>query len=235
MSDKIAVLIVEDDEAQHLALADALAAEGGFAVTVATTIAEAKDRLGALGARWDVVLLDIGLPDGEGWDLCTWMRDANVRTPTIIITGRANDADIIRGLEAGASDWVCKPVRAAVLAARIRAQHRLFAETDHAVFAVGQHDFFPSKRMLIDRTTGRRVRLTDKECGVVKRLLRARGTPVDKNTLLCDVWGYSAGVSSHTLETHIYRLRQKIERKTAAPSLLLTTGEGYRLCTTAVC
>ena len=87
----------------------------------------------------------------------------------------------------------------------------------------------PSARLLLDPAKNRKVRLTDKECRILKYLLRANAAPVDRNTLLADVWGFSSGVTTHTLETHIYRLRQKMEADPANPQLLLTDRGAYRL------
>jgi DNA-binding response OmpR family regulator len=223
------LLIVEDDLMQRESLLEALAADGEFAPRGAATIAEARELLLAEGARWDAVLLDVGMPDGEGWDLCTWMRKAKMEMPIIMLTGLTDEVDVIRGLNAGASDWVSKPFSIAVLAARLRAQLRLFEETEHAAFAVGHYTFLPAKKILVETARSRKVWLTDKETRIVKRLLRAGPEGVKRQDLLNDVWGYCSGVATHTLETHIYRLRQKMELNPDSPSLIVTIGGGYAL------
>jgi DNA-binding response OmpR family regulator len=115
------------------------------------------------------------------------------------------------------------------LIARLRAQLRVFDNSEDAVFMIGPYTFRPSAKMLQDTARNRRIRLTEKECSILKFLYRAGGRPVGRQILLNEVWGYNAAVTTHTLETHIYRLRQKIEPDPAAASLLLTEGGGYRL------
>ena len=113
--------------------------------------------------------------------------------------------------------------------ARLRAQLREFESSDDATFPVGPYVFRPSKRQLQDSATGRRVRLTEKETAILRFLHRSGARSVDRPELLREVWGYNSGVTTHTLETHIYRLRQKIESNPAYPVLLTTVGGGYRL------
>jgi DNA-binding response OmpR family regulator len=134
----------------------------------------------------------------------------------------------VTGLEAGANDYVTKPFRFAVLLARIRAQLRQHENSDDATFDIGEYVFKPSSKTLIDPQGGE-LRLTEKETAILKFLHRANGQAVSRETLLRDVWGYNAGVTTHTLETHIYRLRQKIERDPANAAILLTDAGGYRL------
>jgi DNA-binding response OmpR family regulator len=226
------VLVVEDDPSQRAALAEWLAAGGAFAVEEASSAAEAEARLGAPdAARCDAVLLDVGLPDGDGCALCLRLRRRGLAAPVIMLTGADREADVVRGLAAGANDYVAKPYRPAELLARLRAQLRIFDAGPDAPLAVDGYDFRPSAALLVERGTGRRVQLTEKEAALLLRLCRAGGAPVVRRVLLEEVWGYAAAaVDTHTLETHVYRLRQKIEADPAEPSLLLTAGAGmYRL------
>ena len=140
----------------------------------------------------------------------------------------ASDVDTIEGLEAGADDYVAKPFRFAVLLARIRAQLRSHEQSENAVFHIGPYEFRPAQKLLVDGDK-RKVRLTEKETNILKYLYRAGGKPVAREELLAEVWGYNAGVTTHTLETHIYRLRQKIEPEPANSRLLITEAGGYRL------
>jgi DNA-binding response OmpR family regulator len=147
-----------------------------------------------------------------------------------MLTAADGEADTIMGLEAGANDYVTKPFKLGVLMARIRAQLRQFEQSEDAVFTIGPYSFRPSSKMLLDNEkAGKKVRLTEKETAILKYLLRAGTKPVPREILLAEVWGYNAGVSTHTLETHIYRLRQKIERDPGAAKLLITDPGGYRL------
>ncbi len=226
------ILIVEDDAALRATLAEqiALAGTGGeFSVVEAGTAADAAAKLDAGDARFDAVLLDVGLPDGDGRELCAKLRRDGKRMPVIMLTGADAERDVIRGLDAGANDYVAKPFRLGELLARVRAQLRVFDNSEDAVFAVGPYVFRPAAKLLLEPARNRKVRLTDKESGILKFLYRAAGRPVPRQVLLNEVWGYNAAVTTHTLETHIYRLRQKIEPDPSRARLLLTEGGGYRL------
>jgi DNA-binding response OmpR family regulator len=145
-----------------------------------------------------------------------------------MLTGQDSDSDTILGLESGANDYVTKPFRFAVLLARIRAQLRQHEHSEEAVFTIGDYTFRPAAKMLIDKKASK-IRLTEKETSILKYLYRAGEKVVSRDVLLHEVWGYNAGVTTHTLETHIYRLRQKIERDPARAELLITEGGGYKL------
>ena len=218
------LLVVDDDEDLREALAEQLEAEG-FHVLQAPT-GEAGGRAAAAG-RPDLLILDVDLPDTDGRDLCRRLRDQGVAAPILMLTGAAEDADAIRGLDSGADDYVVKPFRFAVLLARIRAHLRTHEQSEAAVFAIGPYRFHPAQKLLLDGR-GRKVRLTEKETSILKYLYRKGGEPVGREELLTEVWGYNAGVSTHTLETHVYRLRQKVEPP-GAEKLIVTEGRGYRL------
>ena len=135
----------------------------------------------------------------------------------------------MRGLDAGANDYIVKPFRLAELIARLRAQMRVFETSEDAVLVIGPYHFRPGSRSLTEPTTNRRVRLTEKEAAVLKHLYRAGSTPVPRQTLLREVWGYANGASTHTVETHIYRLRRKIEPDEGVARILVNEDGGYRL------
>ena len=223
------ILIVEDDAALRATLAEQLAAEGGFRAEEAGSAGEAEAKLAEDGARYDAVLLDVGLPDGDGRELCARLRRAGLKAPVIMLTGADAEQDVVRGLDAGANDYVAKPFRLGELLARVRAQLRVFDDSGDAVLGIGPWQFRPSARLLLDPSRGRKVRLTEKEGAILRYLHRAGDRPVPRRVLLNEVWGYSSAVTTHTLETHIYRLRQKIEADPYSAHLLLTTGGGYRL------
>ena len=223
------ILIVDDDRALRETLAEQLSVDGAFAVSEAASLAEATQRLAEPEARFDAVILDVGLPDGDGRDFCARLRKDGVKIPVIMLTAADDEHDVVRGLEAGANDYVAKPFRLAELLARLRAQLRMFENSEDAVFVIGNFTFRPALKLLQDAATGRRVRLTEKEAAILKFLYRAGAKPVPRQVLLNDVWGYNAAVTTHTLETHIYRLRQKIETEPANARMLLTEGGGYRL------
>jgi DNA-binding response OmpR family regulator len=164
----------------------------------------------------------------DGREACRKMREAGVACPVIMLTAAAADEDAILGLESGANDYVTKPYRFAVLLARIRAQLRSHAQSEGAIYRLGPYEFRPSAKMLLDEA-GKKTRLTEKETNILKYLYRAGGKAVSREELLAEVWGYNAGVTTHTLETHVYRLRQKIEPDPANARLLITEAGGYRL------
>jgi DNA-binding response OmpR family regulator len=228
MSPKRSILIVEDDEHVRTMLAEELA-EDGFAVSTAGTLDQTEAIVNDDDRYFDAVILDIGMPDGDGRDCCAKLRRQGHNMPVIMLTGSDAEADIVRGLDSGANDYIAKPFRISELLARLRAQLREFEISVDAVFKIGPFVFRPSKRLLQNSATNRRIRLTEKEAAVLKFLYRSGARAVNRPELLREVWGYDSRVATHTLETHIYRLRQKMEADPAFPSLLLTEGGGYRL------
>jgi DNA-binding response OmpR family regulator len=228
------ILIVDDDRALRSTLCEVFADDGEFVPHEAASAAEAEAKLAAGGTRFDALILDVGLPDGDGRDLCVKLRRNGVKVPIIILTGSDEEADVIRGLEAGANDYIAKPFRLAELLARLRAQLRTFENSEDAVFSIGPYVFRPSSKLLQETAKNRRIRLTEKEAAILKFLYRSGTKPVPRQVLLNEVWGYNAAVTTHTLETHIYRLRQKIEPDPANARLLVTEGGGYRLDPEAV-
>ncbi len=223
------ILVVDDDEALRQSLTEMLAQDDEFAPDEAGTAAEALQRLSAEDARYDAVILDIGLPDGDGRELCARLRRQGLRMPILMLTGADQEQDIVRGLDSGANDYIAKPFRVSELTARLRAQLRVFDNSEDAVFTVGPYTFRPSAKLLLEAARNRKIRLTEKEAAILKYLYRAGGRPVGRQVLLNEVWGYNSAVTTHTLETHIYRLRQKIEPDPSNARLLLTEGGGYRL------
>ena len=221
------ILLVDDDDALRASLAEQLELHDEFATSQASSGAAALEI--ARGEHFDLVLLDIGLPDLDGREVCRTMRETGLRAPIIMVTGADTDSDTILGLDAGANDYVTKPFKLDVLMARVRVQLRQHEQSDDAVFSIGPYTFKPGAKLLLHNKTARKVRLTEKETSVLKYLYRAGNRVVHREVLLREVWDYAAGVTTHTLETHIYRLRQKIEADPANALLLLTEPGGYRL------
>jgi DNA-binding response OmpR family regulator len=220
------ILLVDDDDDLREALAEQLVMTEDFEVfeaeNGADALARCKDQI------HDLIILDVGLPDTDGHELCRVMRKQGVKAPVIMLTGHDTDADTILGLDAGANDYVTKPFKFPVLLARIRAQLRQHEQSEDAVFAVGPYTFKPAMKILITEDD-RKIRLTEKETNILKFLYRSTEAVVPRDVLLHEVWGYNAGVTTHTLETHIYRLRQKIEPDPSNARLLVTESGGYRL------
>ncbi|WP_372072103.1 response regulator transcription factor [Tistrella mobilis] len=225
------ILLIDDDPLLRQTLAEQLALYEEFAIEEAASGAQALEKVkaGLKSTPHDLVILDIGLPDLDGREVCRLMRRAGLKAPVVMLTGADTEADTILGLDAGANDYVTKPFRFAVLLARVRAHLRQHEQSDDAVFAIGPYQFRPAVKMLVTEDGKRKIRLTDKEAQILKYLYRAGDRPVPRDRLLDEVWGYNAGVATHTLETHIYRLRQKIEPDPANARLLITEAGGYRL------
>lgn len=223
------VLVVDDDPRLIETLTEQLQADNEFEVFSASTVAEAKEKILKSDKHYDAIILDVMLPDGDGCDLCAFLRKEGCRIPIIMLTGSDDESDVVRGLDAGGNDYVSKPFRIAELFARLRAQMRIFASSEDAVFTIGSYIFRPSAKSLQEQETNKRIRLTEKEAAILKFLYRSGSRPVPRQVLLNEVWGYNAAVTTHTLETHIYRLRQKIEPDPTNVSLLVTEAGGYRL------
>ncbi|MEM7619187.1 MAG: response regulator transcription factor [Pseudomonadota bacterium] len=226
MSTKRIILTVDDDDDLRNSLADQLALHQEFDVRSAETASKGIEI--AKSEHIDLILLDVGLPDMDGRETCKVLRKNGYSGPVIMLTAQDSDADMILGLDSGANDYVTKPFRFAVLLARLRAQLRQHEQSEDAVFTIGQYSFKPSSKALIDQE-GQKIRLTEKETSILKYLYRTGEKVVSRDVLLHEVWGYNAGVTTHTLETHIYRLRQKIERDPSQAELLITETGGYKL------
>ena len=220
------ILLVDDDDILREALGEQLIMTEDFDVFEAASGSEAMARV--KGELFDLVILDVGLPDTDGRELCKLMRKQGVKCPVLMLTGHDTDADTILGLDSGANDYVTKPFKFPVLLARIRAQLRTHEQSEDAVFQLGPYTFKPAQKMLLTEQD-KKVRLTEKETNILKFLYRASERVVPRDVLLHEVWGYNAGVTTHTLETHIYRLRQKIEPDPSSAQILVTESGGYRL------
>jgi DNA-binding response OmpR family regulator len=220
------ILIVDDDPELRGALTEQLLLHEEFEAVAAEN--GSKGVQAAKAGQIDLVIMDVGLPDIDGREAVRILRKNGFKAPIILLTGRNDDSDTILGLEAGANDYVTKPFRFGVLLARIRAQLRQHEASEDAVFTIGPYMFRPSSKLLLN-PKGNKVRLTEKETSILRYLYRAEQRPIPRETLLQEVWGYNSGVTTHTLETHIYRLRQKIEKDATAPVILLTETRGYKL------
>ena len=226
MSNKHHLIYIVDDEVAICELLQTQLAAYGYSTQAFQTGATARAAI----AREvpDLCIVDLGLPDMDGREAVKLLRKGGFKPPIIMLTGHDTDSDTILGLEAGANDYIAKPFKFAVLLARIRAQLRQHEQSEDAVFTIGHYSFRPAQKLLVE-DDGSKVRLTEKETAILKYLYRAEQKVITRDVLLEEVWGYNSGVTTHTLETHIYRLRQKIERDPSNAQLLVTESGGYKL------
>ncbi len=226
MTNTRTILLVDDDNDLRESLREQLALHEEFNVLTAPTATKGIEV--ARAGPVDLVLLDVMLPDMDGREACKLLRKNGFKSPVIMLTANDSDADVILGLDSGANDYITKPFKFAVLLARIRAQLRQHEQSEDASFTIGPYTFQPAAKLLLD-AKGDKIRLTEKETAILKFLYRAGEKVVGRDVLLQEVWGYNANVTTHTLETHIYRLRQKIEKDPAKAELLITETGGYKL------
>ena len=222
------ILIVDSDNELRGGLAEQLALYPEF------EIAQARNGTQALAmlpqARPDLILFDMDLPDMNGREAVRQARSHGYAGPVLLLTEPISDADLDPATGSSPHDYITKPFRFAVLLARIRAHLRQFEAADEAAVSLGPYKFRPSLKYLLHEQ-GHKVRLTEKETAILRFLARAGGQSVARDILLREIWGYNARVSTHTLETHIYRLRQKIEPDPSHARIVLTEPGGYRLNT----
>ena len=221
------ILLVDDEDALRISISEQLELHDEFTTASSACGADALEV--ARNELFDLILLDVGLPDLDGREVCKMLRRNGVKCPIIMLTALDSDADTILGLESGANDYITKPFKFAVLLARIRAQLRQHEQSEDAVFSIGPYTFRPAGKIMVHNENAQKVRLTEKETAILKYLYRAGDKVVSRDILLNEVWGYNSAVTTHTLETHIYRLRQKIEDEPSNACLLVTEPGGYKL------
>jgi len=220
------ILVVDDDDFLRSVLLDQLRREGVLYLEEADGAGKVAELVEQFEP--DLILLDVQMPDGNGFDVCSQLRMNGFDRPIIMLTGQTEEGDVIEGLDAGANDYIGKPMRIGELLARIRTQLRQFKASDAMRFTLGDLDFVPANKSVTYRLNGTRVGLTEKETLILKTLVRARPDGVSKEQLLTEVGGFQPDLTTHTLETHIYRLRQKL-RRVEADKLVETTKTGYQL------
>ena len=222
----VRILVVDDDHLLRSVLLEQLGFEGVKYLAEAATAAHVFTQIDA--SMPDLILLDVQLPDGNGFEICARLRQSGFDKPILMLTRQDDESDIIKGLEAGANDYIAKPMRIGELLARIKAQLRQYRASDDVRFTIGNSDFLPANKTVTDNLSGKITTLTEKETLILKKLFRAWPADVSKDSLLLEVWGLQPDISTHTLETHIYRLRQKLTR-ISTQQFINTTEQGYQL------
>lgn len=229
MSQDTQILVIEDDPGVAHSLSEGLVREG-FLVTWKATGREGVEY--ARDQSPHLIILDIRLPDGSGFDFCRQMRQLKLRQPILMLTARRDEVDKVLGLEMGADDYVTKPFSLQELRSRIRAMlRRAYGE-----LSVNDGDVLRLAGLVIDRTSGQVTRdgnllnLTPTEFRLLALFAQHAGQVLSRRQILDAVWGYSSEIESEkTVNVHIRRLREKIEPDPANPTLLLTVpGMGYR-------
>lgn len=228
------VLVADSNTDVRHQLAENIQHDSSLDVIEAASLSEARQKIASGEMRVDALLLDASFHDGEAVDFCRELRQKAVNIPILIMSSFYEEEEIVKGLDAGANDYVKKPLRIREVTARLRAQIRTFEHSDDVLLDVGPYIFRPAHKQLVDPERGSRIHLTEKETSILKYLYRVGHKSVSRDVLLNEVWGYNAGVTTHTLETHIYRLRQKIEPDSHRNALVVTEGGGYRLNAYAV-
>ena len=216
------VLIVEDDESIAGIVRDALTGQG-YEVQWAPDGARATDEMERRAP--DLVLLDAGLPDIDGFSLCRWIREQHPVLPVIIVTARDADIDVVVGLDAGADDYVTKPFSTSVLLARIRANLRAASLNDPgAPIELGRLRIEPAA--YVARVDGVEVDLRPREFELLTALARDAGRVLTRERLLADVWDMHWDTSTKTLDMHVHILRRKLDD---VVEIRTVRGVGYRL------
>ncbi len=220
------ILLVDDLTPLRQSLIDHLRLGGDFEIDGADTGGDALARVG--GGGYDAIIIESRLSDMAGRDLARRLRDEGACCPLILLALPEGEAGS-GGPESDGIDVVVKPFRIGVLLALLRTRVRDTNRDQAAVFPVGHYMFRPVAKLLVDEARAHTVRLTEKETAILSHLCRAGRAVTTREVLLGAIWGYQAGVDTHTLETHIYRLRRKIEHDPANAQILITEPGGYRL------
>jgi len=220
------ILLIDDDNYLRSVLSSQLRKKGVMAFAEASRASEAFDQIETFDP--DLILLDMELPDGNGLDICQRLRAHGFQKPIIMLTGQMDEEDIVKGLDEGASDHIAKPMRFNELFSLVCAQLRQYKALDDVRFVTQKFEFQPKNKTLTCLDTHRVIFLTEKETMMLKKLFQIWPETISKEGLLSEVWGYQNMLATHTLETHIYRLRKKVARFTEA-QLVETIQGGYRL------
>ena len=208
-------------------LLDQLQKQGEYLLEESLSVTEAISLI--VKEHFDCILIDSSLADVSLSNLCKNIRQEGVRSPIILVAEELGEDVAIAALDAGANDYVLKPFKINVLVAKIRSNIRQFEQSEFAILRFGRFSFKPGDKILLNNSSKEEVRLTDKETAIIKLLYLSGGEVVTRATLLEEVWGYNTTLTTHTLETHIYRIRQKVGNASSGQDFIATESEGYRM------
>ena len=179
-------------------------------------------------AAFDIIIIDEAIEGIGIKDFCDSLYRSN-QVHSIILLASALDSRITVPLESIVDDYIRKPFKLASLIVLIKSRLTRFAVTNAPTFQIGRFDYFASRWVLVERSTNQIIRLTEKEAEILEYLENSSSAVVSRDELLIEVWGYNSGVTTHTVETHIYRLRQKLEIDPTNAQCLVTAPGGYQL------
>jgi len=221
------ILVVEDEYAIAVGLRDDLEADG-YQVDVAAD--GLKGERAARTGSYDLVLLDLMLPKKDGFAVCRALRTAGVKTPIVVLTARAHEADKVLGLELGADDYITKPFSSRELMARVRAVLRRAGESTPGPDVFERGDLVVDFSRYETRRAGQAVALTPTEYRLFAALVRSGGRVLSVDQIIDEVWGKGIALTDRVVYTHVNKLRAKIEPDPASPVIIVgVRGVGYRL------
>lgn len=221
------ILLVDHDEISRHRLGCQLRLLEEFLVVEAESGEQALDLTNS--EHFDAMLIAAKLAGTDGREICRILRRRGLAFPIIVLSATQSNADEILSFAAGANDHIAEPYSFGGLLARLRTRLREREQCDEATLDIGLYQFRPAVKLLIHEDTGEQKFLTPKEAAVLKCLYHHGETGVSREALLHQVWGFTGGINTRTLDTHIYRLRRKIERDPLDPEILVTIPGGYRL------
>ncbi len=218
------ILLIEDDERLTSTLAGALRSEG-YAVDVASTAEDG--RWMATEIPFDAIVLDVGLPDGDGIDLCATLRDAGVWSPILVLTAHAEIDQRVRGLDSGADDYLGKPFSFDELIARVRALLRRGQVERPSVLEVGSMRLDPASRRV--SVASRPLPVTGRAFAILELLARRRGQLVTRAEITEHVWDWAWDGTSNVIDVHVSALRAVLREHPGAPTIETVRGAGFIL------
>ncbi len=224
MLQPVRVLLVEDEPNLAAAIVAGLGAEG-FAVDAVDRGSEGLWR--ATEGAYDAIILDILLPDMDGFEVCAAVREREIGTPILVLTAKDGEYDEAEALDTGADDFLSKPFSYVVLVARLRALVRRGSGPRPAILRAGDIELDPATRTC--RRRGKAIALTPREFALLEALLRRKGEFVGKQRLLDLVWGLDFQGDSNVVEVYVAYLRRKLDHPFGAASLETSRGAGYRI------
>ena len=220
------ILLIESDPDLREALCEQLHCTDQFEVFSSGNDTETLQKLRV--QSYDMIVMDLHPLNNDSLEACRVTYAQNVKCPILLLTERDEISSTVFGQDTRASDYIIKPFKFPILLARINVQLRMYEKSFDSSFTLGPYTFHPAMKILKTHDNNE-IQLTEKETDILKFLYHTVEDVVPRDILLHEVWGYNNSVTTHTLETHIYRLRQKIERNPSVAELLVTEEGGYRL------